>query len=130
MRISFLCLCLCFLQACSGAEDSDVAKEMVVEFHQRFNAGKYKEIYKLSGDEIKNTATEDDFIKILEKASKDLGFFKNKVLLDIKHTSYIVGETKATLIYKSTYSIRDVNEEFWFSKTNSGWVLVGYSYKS
>lgn len=71
---SLLLLALFSLASCKDmVRGKDMAAAAIVDFHQQFNAGKFKELYAAGHDDLKAAAKEEDFVKLLEAVHRKLG---------------------------------------------------------
>jgi len=69
-----LFLALLSLSSCKEmTQGKGLAETAIVDFHQQFNEGKFKEIYAAGHPDLKAAATEQDFVKLLEAVSRKLG---------------------------------------------------------
>ena len=69
-----LLLALISISSCKDmTKGKDLAESAIVDFHQKFNEGKFKELYAAGHPDLKAAATEEDFVKLLEAVSRKLG---------------------------------------------------------
>ncbi len=69
-----LLLTLLLLPGCKDmTRGKGMAETAIVEFHQKFNESKYQELYAAAHADLKAVATEEQFVKLLEKVYTKLG---------------------------------------------------------
>ena len=77
MNLRTLLAILLALVALSSCKDmtqgKGLAETAIVDFHKQFNEGKFKELYAAGHADLKASATEDDFVKLLEAVHRKLG---------------------------------------------------------
>jgi hypothetical protein len=106
----------------SGINSSERA---VARFHEQLNAGQYSEIYAQSTAELKQTMSEAEFTKWLEKIRLvhgpvgELGRAGEKRLNATNINAKLFGGIYITLLYETDYTLATAEETFVFS-TNGG----------
>ena len=73
MRLLLLAACALSLVGCGMAEGVDAAGDAVVVFHEQFNAGSFGEMYDAGGDDLRATATRNDFMTTMASFRTKLG---------------------------------------------------------
>ena len=77
MNLRTLLVSLLALVALSSCKEmtkgKGLAETAIVDFHQQFNEGKFKELYAAGHADLKSAATEEDFVKLLEAVHRKLG---------------------------------------------------------
>ena len=65
---------LAFIPSCKDmSKGKSLADSKIVGFHKQFNDLKFKELYSSSHSGLKNAATEEEFVKLLEAVHRKLG---------------------------------------------------------
>jgi hypothetical protein len=115
--------------SCSFGKDMSVAEEGVAQFHDQFNAGQFRDIYILSGEQLKKAAPQTQFINFLEGTRRKLGSVKRTSLINwnIKAKP---GGTFTSLIYNTEFAEGKGRESFVFEINGEKAILVGYRIKS
>ena len=69
-----LLLALISISSCKDmAKGKGLAEMSIVDFHQQFNEGKFKELYAAGHADLKAAVTEEDFVNLLEAVNHKLG---------------------------------------------------------
>lgn len=126
----FIFLALIFQGCGNAAQSQEVEQKMVDKFHQQLSQKKYAEIYRDSNDTLKNSISEEDFVKFISEAHEKMGSFKKYKLLNVIKKSALLGKGRPTVFmtYKSNYSNYLVEELFIFEQNNSKMEFAGYKY--
>lgn len=117
------------LVACDSASDLGAAEASVAQFHALLDAGQFELIYAGSGDDMKQSITQEAFIELLRAIRNKLGNVKTTERLG-SNTSYAISGTFVTLIYKTTFADGEGTEQFVFRSTEPKPVLAGYHMNS
>ena len=59
--------------SCSFTKGKGMAEAAVAQFHNQYNAGQFQEIYAQADEEFKKSASEADFVSLLEALRRKLG---------------------------------------------------------
>jgi hypothetical protein len=68
-----LALIVAALAGCSAMKDEAAAEQAVTRFHRMLDAGRYDEIYDLTGPEMKGVTPRPAFIRLLQTIHNKLG---------------------------------------------------------
>jgi hypothetical protein len=117
------------LTGCSVSADTAAAEAGVPRFHQLLDAGKFVEIYEQSSEDLKKTATQQDFVALLEAVHRKLGNTKSSDKQGW-NINYHTSGTFVTLTYKTVYAEGEAAEQFVFRMQGSVAALVGYHINS
>jgi len=115
--------------ACSLTKGKGIAEAAVVKFHDQFNAGQYHEIYGEADEGFKKSASEDDFIALLEAVRRKLGTVKQAHSAGWGVNATPAG-TMATLSYDVDFSEGKGNEQFVFRVSGDKATLYHYNVNS
>lgn|SRR5882724_10039925 len=113
LGLILVALLLALGSACSLTKGKGIAEAAVVKFHDQFNAGQYHEIYQQADDAFKKSASEDEFIALLEAVHRKLGTVKQAHSSGWGVNAMPTG-TMATLSYDIDFSEGKGNEQFVF----------------
>jgi hypothetical protein len=106
-----------------------LAEAAVVQFHNQFNAGKFHDIYAQADDEFKKSASEADFVTLLEAVHRKLGTVKQS-----NPTGWGVNATPmgtiARLSYEVEFSEGKGTEDFVFHVSGDKATLYHYNVNS
>ena len=130
-RISLVlvALLLTAASACSLARGKGIAEAAVVKFHNQFNAGQYHEIYEQADQALKKSASEDEFVALLEAVHRKLGTVKEAHSVGWGVNATPTG-TMATLSYDIDFSEGKGNEQFVFHISGDKAALYHYNVNS
>jgi opacity protein-like surface antigen len=117
------------LAGCSASADTAAAEAGVPRFHQLLDAGKFAEIYEQSSEDLKKTATQQDFVALLEAVHRKLGNTKSSDKQGW-NINYHTSGTFVTLTYKTVYAEGEAAEQFVFRMQGKVAALVGYHINS
>jgi hypothetical protein len=115
--------------ACSLTKGKGIAEAAVVKFHDQFNAGQYHEIYEQADEGFKKSASEDDFIALLEAVRRKLGTVKQAHSAGWGVNATPTG-TMATLSYDVDFSDGKGSEQFVFHISGDKATLYHYNVTS
>ena len=131
-RITFLLIVSVVLaagNACSMTKGKGLAEKAVVQFHEQFNAQRYREIYSQTDDEFKKFASEADFVALLEAVQRKLGAVKGSSPSGWGVNATTMG-TMATLSYDVEFGEGKGQEQFVFRISNDRALLYRYNVNS
>jgi hypothetical protein len=115
--------------SCSLAKSKGIAEDAVKQFHDRYNAGKFHEIYLETDEGFKKAASEADFTALLEAVQRKLGAVKKS-----DSTSWRVGATTsgtmATLTCNVDFAEGKGAEQFVFHIDADKALLFNYNVNS
>ncbi|MBB5030925.1 hypothetical protein [Prosthecobacter vanneervenii] len=63
----------CLVSCNDLVKGKGLADAAIVDFHLQFNEGNFKKLYAAGHQELKASATEEDFVKLLEAVHRKLG---------------------------------------------------------
>jgi hypothetical protein len=117
------------LVGCSASGDRDVAEAAVARFHADLDASRFDPMYVAASDDLKGSATHDEFVGMLAAIHRRLGLVKSA-----EPTSWAVkfqasGAT-ATLAYKTAYANGEATEAFLYRMKDGQALLMGYDIHS
>lgn len=69
-----------WIPSCTPTENKKAAEEAVVDFHQKLNSARFREIYDSSDTEFKNAISEPDAVAYFNAVNGKLGPAKNSEL--------------------------------------------------
>lgn len=130
-RISLVlvALLLTAASACSLTRGKGIAEAAVVKFHDQFNAAQYHEIYEQADQAFKKSASEDEFVALLEAVHRKLGTVKQAHSSGWGINTTMAG-TMATLTYDIEFSDGKGNEQFVFHISGDKAALYHYNVNS
>lgn len=117
------------LSACSMSKDVSLAEMEVPNFHAALDSGKFNELYQVAAAELKNAATQQDFVNLLSAVNRELG----KVTKTEKQTWNVHYNTSGrfvTLVYSTTFANGTGVEQFIYKLHEGRALLVGYHINS
>jgi hypothetical protein len=129
LGLILLALLLAFAGACSLTKGKGVAEAAVVKFHDQFNAAQYHEIYEQADAAFKKSASEDEFVALLEAVHRKLGTVKEAHSSGWGVNATPAG-TMATLTYDIDFSEGKGNEQFVFHISGDKAALYHYNVNS
>ena len=115
--------------SCSLTKGKGIAEAAVVKFHDQFNAGQYHEIYEQADDAFKKSASEDEFVALLEAVHRKLGTVKQAHSAGWGVNATPMG-TMASLSYDVDFSEGKGNEQFVFHISGDKATLYRYNINS
>jgi len=129
MSLVLVALLLTAASACSLTKGKGIAEAAVVKFHDQFNAGQYHEIYEQADEAFKKSASEDEFVALLEAVHRKLGTVKQAHSSGWGINTTMAG-TMATLSYDIDFSEGKGNEQFVFHISGDKGALYRYNVNS
>jgi hypothetical protein len=129
MSLVLVALLLTAASACSLTRGKGIAEAAVVKFHEQFNAGQYHEIYEQADEAFKKSASEDEFVALLEAVHRKLGTVKQAHSSGWGINTTLAG-TMATLRYDIDFSEGKGNEQFVFHISGDKAALYHYNVNS
>ena len=125
-----LTVLLVFGNACSNfTKGKGNAEAAVVQFHNEFNAGQFREIYGQTDEEFKKAANEADFVALLEAVRRKLGTVKQASPTGWRMNATPMG-TMVTLGYNVEFSEGKGTEEFVYHVSGGKALLLHYNVNS
>lgn len=115
--------------ACSMSADTALAEKQVPQFHALLDEARTAEIYARASEDLKNAATEADFVALLDAVRRKLGRVQTTEN-HIWNVNYDTSGTFAPLVYKTHYSGGEAAETFVYRITNDTALLAGYHINS
>jgi hypothetical protein len=129
VRLLLLAACALALVGCGIAESIGAAEKAVVVFHEQYNAGSFGEMYDAGGDDLRATATRNDFMTTMASLRTKLGSMRES-----KRTAFNarVGSdgTFVELEHVTEFENGTGTEEFTWEISGSRARLLGYSVDS
>ncbi len=123
--IALLVIC----NSCSLTKGKGIAEAAVAQFHSQYNAEQFREIYAQADNEFKKSASETDFVTLLEALHRKLGTVKQS-----NETGWGVNATPlgtmATLAYEVEFSEGKGTEQFVFHISGDKATLYHYNVNS
>jgi hypothetical protein len=113
------------LTACSAPEDTSLAEQAVPKFHEQLDAGEFARIYEHSADDLRRSATQQQFIAVLDAIHRKLGTTKTTSPLGWR-IDYQTSGTFVTLTYDTDYSDGKAQERFVYRLQDHKALLVSY----
>ena len=129
LKVILLVVLLALSSACSLTKGKATAEAAVIKFHERFNAGKYQEIYADADEGFKSSVTEDQWVALLETVQRKLGSVKESHSTSWGVNTTTAG-TMATLGYDVDFSEGKGDEKFVFHITGDKALLYHYNVNS
>ena len=118
-----------FTSSCSLGKGKGLGEIAVVQFHNQFNAGQYKEIYDQADEGFRKASKESDVIALFEAIRRKLGTVKqsnqNGWGVNTTPTGTIV-----TLQYQTEFTEGNAAEQFVFLLSGDKAVLYNYNINS
>jgi hypothetical protein len=115
--------------SCSLTKSKEIAESAVVQFHNQYNAGQFREIYVQADKEFKSSTTEADFIVFLEALRRKIGTF-NKAQQATWNVNVRPMGTMVTLIYNVDFTEGKGTEQFIFRVSGEKAMLYSYNVNS
>jgi hypothetical protein len=109
--------------------DTSAAEQAVPRFHELLDAGNFIEIYEKSSDDLKTSATQKDFVALLEAVHRKLGNTKSAEKIGW-NVNYQTSGTFVTLNYKTAYADGNADEQFVYRLDGKVALLAGYHVNS
>jgi hypothetical protein len=114
--------------SCSMGKSRAVGEQAVVQFHNQFNAGQYKEIYDQADETFHKAITETDTLALFEAVHKKLGTIK-EANANGWHVN-MGGATTVSLQYDTEFTEGKATEQFVFLVSGDKAALVNYAINS
>ena len=111
------------------AKSREAAERGTQAFRKRATSGEFASIYREAAPEFQKSATETDFVKLMEGIGRKLGAWKSSQTPAWKVFSGTGGRT-VTLGYASQFENGGANEEFVWRIQGESAVLVAYHINS
>lgn len=105
------------------------AEAAVAHFHDLYNAGRFREIYTQTDEEFKKSATEADFVALLEGLRRKLGTVKQASPAGWRVNSTPMG-TMVSLGYNVEFTEGKGTEQFVYRLREDKALLVNYNVNS
>lgn len=115
--------------SCSLTKGKGIAETAVAQFHSQYNAGQFHEIYNQADEEFRKSASEADFIALLEALHRKLGMVKQSNQSGWGVNATPMG-TVATLAYNVEFSEGKATEQFVFRISGDKATLYNYNVNS
>lgn len=114
--------------SCSMGKSKEAGESAVVQFHNQFNAGQYKQIYDQADEAFRKAATETEVLALLEAIHKKLGTIKQA---NASGWHVNMGEaTTVSLQYETEFTEGKATEQFVFLVSGEKAALVNYTINS
>lgn len=127
--LAFIAALLVVVNSCSLTKGKEIGEQAVVQFHNQFNAGQYREVYAKSDEGFRKVTSEADTLALFEAVRRKLGTVKNS-----NQTSWHVNATPAgtmvTLAYDVEFSEGKGTEQFVFTVNGDKALLFNYNVNS
>lgn len=117
------------LTACSSGEHMSAAELALSEFRQRMVAQDYAQIYATGSEELRKSASEPDFRKILGAMNGKLGAVKSTERT-FWNVSFNTSGTFVSMAHKTEFASGPGTEEFVFRVADGRATLVRYHVNS
>jgi hypothetical protein len=118
-----------FTSSCSLGKGKGLGETAAVQFHNQFNAGKYKEIYDQADEGFRKAAKESDVIALFEAIRRKLGTVKQANQNGWGVNATPTGTT-VTLQYNTQFTEGDAAEQFVFLVSGDKALLYTYNINS
>ena len=115
--------------SCSTKEELAAAEREVEKFHEAFNAGRFDAIYETATDELKKSATQHDFVAMLETIERKLGKTTGTTRTNWT-VNFGTGGTTVKLIYETSFAQGKGTETFSYRVSGKKALLMGYDITS
>jgi hypothetical protein len=115
--------------ACGMVEGKEKAEHAVVEFHAKFNASEFGEIYQASSVEFQKGSSKDDYLKFIGAVHRKLGDVTASKPAGWR-VNVMNGTTYVLLGYESTYERGTAQESFTYKVSGESVQLVNYNVNS
>lgn len=125
----FLLIVALTLAGCSAGNDTKLAAAGVAEFHRLLDAGEFDRIYADSSPDLKQAASRDDFVAILDAVHRKLGTTKSSSQQSW-NINYNTSGRYITLTYATAYSDGEAAEQFVYRIQAEQALLAGYHINS
>jgi hypothetical protein len=115
--------------SCSLTKGKGIAEAAVAQFHNQYNAGQFRDIYSQTDEGFKKSASEADFVALLEALHRKLGTVKQANQAGWGVNATPMG-TMATLAYEVEFSEGKGTEQFVFHISGDKAMLYNYNVNS
>jgi hypothetical protein len=129
LRAALIVLVAWCIGGCSMSADTALAEKQVPQFHALLDEGRTAEIYAQASEDLKNAASEADFVALLDAVHRKLGTVQ-KSERQTWNVNYHTSGTFATLVYKTQYAGGEAAETFVYRIENDTALLVDYHINS
>jgi opacity protein-like surface antigen len=129
MRIAAATMTLFLLASCSMSADSRLAEDAVPQFHHALDAGDFDAIYEGSANDLKQAASQKDFLDLLEAVHRKLGLSQSSNRQGW-NVNYNTAGTFVTLSFQTTYAEGKASEQFVYRLQDGKALLAGYHISS
>jgi hypothetical protein len=119
-----------FVSSCGSAGQVKSAEQGVNQFHSQLDSEQYQAMYAASDDGLHKTATEADFVSLLQAVHHKLGKIQSSQRRNYQ-VNYSTGQgTVVSVVYETNFDGGAGTEEFvWHLRDNQP-VLLGYHINS
>jgi hypothetical protein len=115
--------------SCSLTKGKGIAEAAVAQFHDQYNSGQFRQIYGQTDEGFKKSASEADFVSLLEALHRKLGTVKQSNQNGWGVNATPMG-TMATLTYEVEFSEGKGTEQFVFHISGDKAMLYNYNVNS
>ena len=130
LNLSICAAILIFLTlSCSMMKDSKAVGPAVEKFHAQFNEQQFSQIYRDSGDQMKEAATEKQLTDLLDAVHRKLGTVQKSAAASWHVNSGPLSST-VTTSYDTQFTEGKATEQFVFSVQGETVKLIGYNINS
>ena len=117
------------VSSCSLTKGKEIGEHAVVQFHNQFNAGQYREIYAQSDEGFRKATSEADTVALFDAVRRKLGSVKNS-----NQTGWHVNATPTGTLVSLTYDVEfsegKGTEQFVFHLSGDKALLFNYNVNS
>jgi hypothetical protein len=100
-----------WIPSCTPTENKKAAEEAVVDFHQKLNSARFREIYDSSDTEFKKAISEPDAVAYFNAVNGKLGLAKNSELKSWR-VNFSANRRLVALEYQTEFAQGQASEEF------------------
>jgi len=126
----FLLSCLVgALCGCGAKQEIQTAESAVGLFHEQLNAGNYAQIYDASDEAMKNAASQEKFVALLDAIHRKLGWVQSSNRQTF-FLNYATSGKTVRLTYATQFDNDKAAEEFVFRVKGKEAHLLGYHINS
>lgn len=115
--------------ACAGGVSTAAAEKEVAEFHARYDAGQFAQIWTDADDSFRGSTAEPDFLRFIGAVHRKLGAVQETKVVGT-NTFYGTGGTRITLVHETTFKSGKGTEQFVLRMDGDSARLVGYHINS
>ena len=120
---------LCASSSCAFTKGKGIAEAAVAQFHNQYNTGQFHEIYSQVDEEFKKSASESEFVAMLEALRRKLGTVKQSSQAGWHVNATPLG-TMVTLPYNVEFTEGKGMEQFVFRISGDKAMLYNYNVNS